>query len=63
MIVTADVLNIRTGPGTNYPDVGDLHKGDIVEVRDVAGTSAWIQMKDGNWAASQYSSKKYLEPF
>jgi len=31
--VKADILNIRDGPGTNYQDIGDLHKGDKVEVK------------------------------
>ena len=62
MEVMVDNLNVRTGPGTNYPAVGGLHKDDIVEVHDVAGTSAWVQMEDGTWAASQYNNTKYMTP-
>lgn len=30
--VTADVLNVRSGRGTQYPVIGKLKKGDIVEL-------------------------------
>jgi hypothetical protein len=35
--VTASVLNIRSGPGTNYSDVGDLLLNDIIEVIETIG--------------------------
>ena len=57
-----DNLNVRTGPGTNYPIIDTLEEGEIVEVHDVAGQSAWVQIEEGRWAASQYQSKRYLEP-
>lgn len=31
-IVTADVLNVRSGRGTNYPVIGQLHKGDKINL-------------------------------
>lgn len=62
MTVKVDKLNTRAGPGKNYVVVGSLSRGDTVNVYDVAGTSAWIKMENGTWAAAQYGSRKYMEP-
>lgn len=66
MQVTADVLNVRDGPGTTYADVGDLHAGDVVDLLNVGGTGAWVQIKggqyDGKWICVQLSSSRYCEP-
>src|SRR5512133_172985 len=44
LTVTVSVLNVRQGPGTNYPIVGALHRGDqrTVSGRDAGG--AWYQV-------------------
>lgn len=59
MRVNVDVLNIRSGPGTNYPDVGDLHKGDLVDVLDVAGSNAWVKIGSNpdRWACVQLGTR------
>jgi len=43
LTVTISALNVRQGPGTNYPILGALHQGDqrIVSGRDAGG--AWYQ--------------------
>ena len=61
MRVTADVLNIRTGPSASYPSVGQLHKGDVITVQDVAGQDAWIKHAQG-WSCCKVGSYKYLFP-
>ncbi len=33
-------LALRTGPGTNYPKIGELHEGDVVYPCDARGP--WI---------------------
>ncbi|MCS7220336.1 MAG: SH3 domain-containing protein [Anaerolineae bacterium] len=42
--VTADILNVRAGPGTNYAILGKLRGGDQVQItgRNEAGT--WLQV-------------------
>jgi SH3-like domain-containing protein len=40
---TADAVNIRCGPGTNFKDVGKLAKGEKVEVVETKGE--WMQIK------------------
>lgn len=44
MVVTADTLNVRTGPGTEYDQQGTLAQGDEVQVL------AW----EGDWCRIQY---------
>ncbi len=55
-VVTASVLNIREGPGSNYTKTGSLLKGAQVEV--VAQSGAWskIRLKSGltGWVHSDY---------
>lgn len=61
--VTATQLNVRSGPGTNYPDVGDLYKGDIVQPLDVAGQHAWIQISatPERWICVGLGSVRFCE--
>jgi len=50
--ITANSVNIRTGPGTNFPAVTKLNKGDTVTIKDQAfgwykvvlsgGTTGWV---------------------
>ena len=56
MVVTADVLNVRTGPGTEYDAQGSLKKGDEVQVLAVEGDWCRIQYK----GAEAYVHKDYV---
>lgn len=60
--VTANVLNIRKGPGTNYGITGQIKdKGvyTIVEEADGPGASKWGKLKSGaGWISLEYASKK-----
>ena len=55
-VVTADVLNVRTGPGTNYPKTGLLRKGDQVVVTGRTERGDWltVTLADGKkgWVAA-----------
>lgn len=57
-VVTSYTLNVRTGPGFNYPVVGRLNQGQQVTLfgRDVSGAWFKIRLPNGaqGWAASQY---------
>ena len=50
-IVTADVLRIRTGPGTNYSVSGQLTEGYQVKILDIQ--NGWARISDG-WVSLQY---------
>lgn len=47
--VTASVLNVRSGPGTNYSVLGGVKKGSALEV--VASSGQWLQVKYGQGTA------------
>ena len=55
-VVNTDTLNVRTGPGTNYPKTDVLHKGDQVEVTGRTETGDWlaVTLADGKkgWVAA-----------
>lgn len=43
-VITADILNVRRGPGTNYPVVGQLQQNDVVEISGKNADSTWLQI-------------------
>ncbi len=57
-VVTSDSLNVRGGPGTNYPVVGALKKGDGVRVVGRTADSKWAKLGFSEvqeaWASAQY---------
>jgi putative chitinase len=52
--VTADTLNVRSGPGTSNPAVGTLSKGTVVTA--VAEQNGWKQITApvAGWASAQF---------
>jgi hypothetical protein len=42
--ITAGVLNVRKGPGTNYPVIGQLEQNDVVEIVGKNADSSWLQI-------------------
>jgi uncharacterized protein YgiM (DUF1202 family) len=54
--VTTDSVNVRSGPGTNFKDIGKLTKGDKVHV--VKASGEWTQIKPtegcAGWVAMQF---------
>jgi hypothetical protein len=61
MRVLSDTLNYRSQPNLNGRVLGQLHKGDVVEVLDAGGNDVWIKHSLG-WSAYKYQGYKYLEP-
>ncbi|RKQ88824.1 SpoIID/LytB domain-containing protein, partial [Brockia lithotrophica] len=63
-VVTADVLNVRSGPGTNYSVIGSLPQGSRVSVLDLAldgSSQEWykVALGDGRegYIASWYTDR------
>ncbi|MFP3156545.1 phage tail tip lysozyme [Lachnospiraceae bacterium ZAX-1] len=60
--ITASVLNIRKGPGTNYADVGDIEdKGVYTIIAEAKGQGAtlWGQLKSkAGWISLDYTVKR-----
>jgi hypothetical protein len=42
--ITAGVLNVRRGPDTNYPVMGQLQQNDVVEIVGKNADSSWLQI-------------------
>lgn len=54
--VTADSLNVRTGPGTNYSVATTIKKGEVYTIVDEK--SGWGKLKSGaGWISLQYTVK------
>jgi hypothetical protein len=51
--VTAEVLNVRAGPGTEHPTVDRLSRNDVVDAqRETSG--GFRKLADGRWAADEF---------
>lgn len=59
--VTADVLNVRAGPGTNYAILGKLRRGDQVQIRGRNEAGTWLQViysatvSGPGWISAEYA--------
>jgi len=59
--ITAGMLNVRAGPGTNYTIISRLHNGDQVRVVGRNEDSAWLQViyneatEDRGWVFARYA--------
>ena len=55
--VTADVLNVRSGPGTNYGITTKVKKGEAYTI--VEEKNGWGKLKSGaGWISLEYTVKK-----
>lgn len=54
-------MNVRSGPGVGYADIGDLITGEIVTTSNVAGGNSWIEIAPGKWVAVEYNGVVYLQ--
>lgn len=57
--ITADDLNIRTGPGTTFKSIGTLKKGESVQILGQVGdwgytTAGWINVTNAELSAPDY---------
>lgn len=58
-LVTASTLNVRSGPGTNYPVVAKVNKNEYIRV--FAGVGNWyIVQVEGDYVGAV--SKQYVKP-
>ncbi|MFA6837202.1 MAG: N-acetylmuramoyl-L-alanine amidase [Fibrobacteraceae bacterium] len=59
--VNTEVLHYRSGPGTKYPIVGQIRKGEVYTIIEEAlglGSSKWGRLKSGaGWIALDYCMK------
>ena len=53
--VTAEVLNVRNGPGVEYAIVGQLQKGTNVTGKRLQSKSVWVEYEKGKWIALAFN--------
>lgn len=58
--VTASKLNVRSGPGVRFPDIGDLYADQVTSMINLSGNDVWIRFENGKWAAYAYNGR-YME--
>lgn len=51
-VVTADALNIRSGPGINYSKVGTHYKDQVVQVYEIS--EGWGRVGMGRWCSMEF---------
>jgi lysozyme len=54
-------LNIRSGPGRDYEDLGDLYDGDCLDILALSGDDVWIEFEPGKWAAYALKGERYMK--
>lgn len=61
LAVAVDSLNVRSGPGIQYPIVRTLVKDTTVTALALSGDT-WVEIGQGEWAAMAYGQEIYLRP-
>ena len=59
--VVGEVLNIRSGPGVEYPLFGQLTKGTKFTSKKLFSPSVWVEVEPGKWCALQFDGVTYLK--
>lgn len=52
-VITATVLNVRTGAGTSFPKTGSISKGEVVFITEIKNNWCKIGLED-KWVSKQY---------
>lgn len=56
-----DKVNIRSGPGTSFDDLGNLYAGDVIQALALTGSEIWVEFEPGKWAAFCHKGETYME--
>ncbi len=59
--VLVSVLNIRSGAGISYKNIGTLLKNATVNIINLGGTDVWIKSEAGTWSACYHAGSQYME--
>jgi uncharacterized protein YgiM (DUF1202 family)/GH25 family lysozyme M1 (1,4-beta-N-acetylmuramidase) len=59
--VTAVKLNVRSGPGTTFEDIGDLFRGEVVKALDYAANNTWVKIIRQPDGLTGWCSADFLE--
>ncbi|MEW6285464.1 MAG: peptidoglycan DD-metalloendopeptidase family protein [Chloroflexota bacterium] len=59
--VTYESLNVRSGPGVEYPIIGQVAKGATFTSKKLSSRSVWVEVEPGKWCALQFEGAIYLK--
>jgi uncharacterized protein YgiM (DUF1202 family) len=59
--VTAVKLNVRSGPGTSFPDIGDLFRNEVVKGLEKNADGTWIKILRDSDGLTGWCSTEFLE--
>lgn len=58
--VTTTALRVREGPGTNFPSMGNVYFGEVVEALQATNDHSWIKIRNRDGSLIGWSSGAYL---
>ena len=59
--VTADNLNVRSGPGVDQPVAGQLQKNAVAPLKAVDGKDVWGEIEPGKWIAIAFRGDRFVD--
>lgn len=59
-VISKPFINVRSGPGTGYADIGDLPTGEAINVRTIGGSDVWIEIAPGKWACARTGGRDLM---
>lgn len=59
-VISKPFINVRSGPGTGYADIGDLPTGEAINVTAVGGSDVWIEIAPGKWACARTGGRDLM---
>lgn len=60
-VVGTPFINVRSGPGTKYADIGDLPAGTQVNILALDGQDVWAEIEPGKWACVRTGLKELIK--
>ena len=58
--ITNEFLRVRSGPGTEFDEVGQLKMGNKITARQIFASRAWIEIGKNRWVALTFEGTQYL---
>ena len=57
--VTAQILNVRSGPGMNFAVIGRVYQGDLLFTQGTAPQWIYVRLPDGNfgWVMAEFTTQ------
>ena len=59
--ITNEFLRVRSGPGTEFDEVGQLKMGNKITARQIFASRAWIEIGKNRWVALTFEGTQYLK--